>query len=398
MNWLSASGALFHSLVVGRSDHRGEPMNTRKVNRSKVLKIGGLSIAALSLILGLVFIVSAQRENLLANPGFETPDPTNWQSKDDGFPPLWSYSWLTTPVHSGNRSAGISINTDASAYEGWWQSMPLISTTTGTPYIFSGWIKTQGVTNQAFLSLIFLNADDEEIMTRNSGAVSGSTDWVQVWPSAAVVAPSNAVAASIRCQLSGSGDAWYDDILLTSSPSPEWRTYFPLSVRHYCHPLTNGDFENGWVGWTHGGVLAQNISSGNPHTGNFAVLLGDPVYNCTGGVPVGSAWVEQLVPVPSVASPQLIFLYNIFTHDKNSSLGDTYDSFDVKINGNLVFRDMNKDGPNDCGNLRNLGWRQRTINLSSYAGSSITLRFENWNRYDNWYNTYTYVDDVQIVP
>jgi Mg-chelatase subunit ChlD len=173
--------------------------------------------------------------------------------------------------------------------------------------------------------------------------------------------------------------------------------YLPVVTRDYPPPV-NGGFENGWTGWTHGGELSQTITSTNPYWGNLTALLGNPAYECRGGVPLGSAWMEQTVRVPSTASPELSFWYNIFTHDKDSTLRGKYDTFDVKINGGLVFRDMNTTNPYKCDNLRNLGWRQATIDLGHYSRLSITIRFENWSRYDHWYNTWTYVDDVQIVP
>jgi len=176
--------------------------------------------------------------------------------------------------------------------------------------------------------------------------------------------------------------------------------YLPVVLRDYPPPVVcNGGFERGWACWTHGGELPQVITSTNPHSGSFSALLGDPAYQCGSGVPLGGAWMEQTVLVPSAkTSPTLSFWYNIFTHDKNYDLSDPYDSFDVRINGVRVFRDMNTTNPYKCDNLRNLGWRQKTINLSSYVGTYITIRFENWNRFDKWYNTWTYVDDVQIDP
>jgi Mg-chelatase subunit ChlD len=173
--------------------------------------------------------------------------------------------------------------------------------------------------------------------------------------------------------------------------------HLPVVARNYPPPI-NGGFEDGWTGWMHGGKLDQGISPDNPHSGSFSALLGDPDYRCEDGVPIGSTWVEQAFRVPSTASPELSFWYNIFTHDKNSDLGDTYDSFDVRVNGSLVFRDMNTTNPYKCKHLRNLGWRPAAVDLSGYRGSYVTVRFENWNRYDHWYNTWTYVDDVRVNP
>jgi uncharacterized repeat protein (TIGR01451 family) len=604
---------------------------------SRFVGVGGLGAVLLFLILGIAAVVSAPGDNLLDNPGFEDPGPANWQSKDMGSL-WWSYSWSPSPVYSGDHSVDIDSNVDW--YTGWWQSTPPVPITATEAYTFSGWIRTDRVANHAFLRLVFLDETGREILAKDSNAVSDTTiDWVYVHPSEPVVAPVDAVSASIKCQLWGKGKAWYDDILLSSDndvadleiekharpatvcaagewltytlrysntgnvaaqgvvitdtlpssvtfaysdpppdgqPQPhilrwnvgslgggttytttvivtvsntitdgQWLTntatiaaenaisetariatevtqdpvleiekersaelvsvndtllytltyrnvgcavatgvwltdnlpigvtpvyshpeaneqpdshtlvwnvgdleatgedktiiitvivnslasgqlltncaelrddeagasdckvvgvnpviYLPVVMRCFsnCTPLANGDFEDDWTGWTHGGELNQSISPDNPHSGNHSALLGDPDYNCKGGVPRGSAWMEQTFSVPCTDSPKLIFWYNIFTHDKNSKLSDTYDSFDVKNDGLRVFRDMNTTDPYGCDNLRNLGWISETIELSSYKGSCITLRFENWSRKDGWYNTWTYVDDVQVIP
>jgi len=476
----------------------------------------------LFLILGTVAVVSAPGDNLLDNPGFETPSPANWESKDAGSPPFWLYSWPTSPTHSGDHSVGIDIN--VSSYDGWWQSTPAVPITTTKPYSFSGWIKTEGVADQAFLQLHFLDITGTEVLTMDSNAVSGTTDWVQVFPSEPVVAPTDTdtVSARIRCQLSGAGMAWYDDIFLSpygfsdlgieksaepitvtagerltytlrysntgnisaqgvvitdslplsvtfdfSNPSPDekpddhtlvwdekigdlaadgvphtitvvvmvtnaiengqcitntttiaaenaisataWITtevtpttqtliYLPVVMKCFPPPC-NGGFEDGWTGWTHGGELHQSISSDYPHSGNFSALLGDPAYNCENGVPEGSAWIEREVSIPSTVSPTLLFWYRIFTHDLNANLVDEFDSFDVEIDGVRVFRaadDVNYDYGCDQP-AKDLGWQRGEVSLSAYRGKEVTIRFKIRST-DGWFNTWTYVDHIQVFP
>jgi hypothetical protein len=174
--------------------------------------------------------------------------------------------------------------------------------------------------------------------------------------------------------------------------------YLPFVVTSYrASPIINGGFEEGWTGWTHGGELSQTVTSTSPHSGNYFALLGSPDYPCR-DVPVGRAWMEQTVVVPSTGSPKLSFWYRIFTYDRNRYLSNTYDLFDVKINGVRVFADMNTTEPYGCQDPAiDLGWRQAIVALSGYRGSCITIRFENWNRPDPHYNTWTYVDDVRIT-
>lgn len=162
-------------------------------------------------------------------------------------------------------------------------------------------------------------------------------------------------------------------------------------------PDPNWGFETGdFTGWQHGGQLARSVSTAMPHSGSYAALLGNPGYSCN-GVPVGSAWLRRSVTVPSSGSPTLSFWYRIYTQDKNTNLSDQYDLFAVYINDSqLVVKDANTSDPYGCSNLKDLGWKQVNFSLDAYKGQTIQITFYNYNRPDNWYNTYTYVDDVAV--
>jgi uncharacterized protein YegL len=184
--------------------------------------------------------------------------------------------------------------------------------------------------------------------------------------------------------------------------------HLPVVTRNYPPIIiVNGGFEDGWTGWHHDGELAQTVTSANRSSGNLSALLGDPNYKCEGGVPVGSAWVEQTVVIPSsVTSPMLYFRYNIFTQDKNPYLQDEYDRFDVKVGNTLVFSDARRSEPYGCtlaSKDLDLRWQDGKVDLSAYSGHQITIRFENMSTSDyepdfGWYNTWTFVDNVRIEP
>jgi hypothetical protein len=123
-------------------------------------------------------------------------------------------------------------------------------------------------------------------------------------------------------------------------------------------------------------------------------------------MPEGYAAVEQTFVVPENAS-QLTFDYIMWTQD--ASPKSIYDRFEVYINGNLVFADGNQvnenlscdtwrrvPGPENPRNGVTSGWASKTISLAGYQGERITLSFRNYSRFDNWYNTYTYIDNVNI--
>ena len=188
-----------------------------------------------------------------------------------------------------------------------------------------------------------------------------------------------------------------------------YQLYLPLILKNYS-PFTNGDFEAGWAGWRHGGELHQFVTSEivtasgtEPVTGTYAALLGDPDYPCAGGVPLGSAWMEQTFSVPAHGTTRVVFSYRILTHDKSSpATEDTYDSFDVYLihdsEKTLILRDYNSENFDFCNLLNDLGWKTFSYTLpASLRGTNVTLRFENVNRHDQFYNTYTYIDEVEVT-
>ena len=93
----------------------------------------------------------------------------------------------------------------------------------------------------------------------------------------------------------------------------------------------------------------------------------------------------------------LLFRYRIYTNDRNTGLTGDYDTFDVLINGVLRLRDANQIDFNFCNVAPyDLGWRAADINLGT-GGVLLNLSLGVYNRYDRFYNTYVYVDDVRLV-
>lgn len=179
--------------------------------------------------------------------------------------------------------------------------------------------------------------------------------------------------------------------------------YLPHLVVEY-HPLPyviNGGFEDGWTGWSHGGELRQSVVSTNRSEGSFSALLGDPGYECEGGVPIGSAWVEQTIYVPRRGPHRLAFRFHIVTQDTNPNEVDKekYDSFDVKINNKLVFDAMRRSEEYGCEKPPYVViWQEKVLDISSeYHGRQVNIRFEVRNSPDGWYNTWAYVDAVRLI-
>ncbi len=185
-------------------------------------------------------------------------------------------------------------------------------------------------------------------------------------------------------------------------------------VRTTVQAVANGDFGTGnFANWNTAGILVRSvvpISDGPDGGSTLAARLGGPEYGPSielpGNVPVGAAIISQTINVPALADvpqPRLSFWYRVLTYDVmySNTYQKYYDTFDVTIRDSqattatLVLRDGNPT--QSYGTLYDTGWRRAMIDLRPYAGRSITLEFANWNREDNRFNTYTYLDNVQVL-
>jgi hypothetical protein len=184
----------------------------------------------------------------------------------------------------------------------------------------------------------------------------------------------------------------------------------------------NGDFEYGSLapGWQKDespmpvsivqSVQERTGGSTPPADGNNAVLLGNPNYACVpDGIPMGYAAIAQTFSLPLDTDSKLVFKYIMWSQD--TSIAGDYDRFEVYVNGSLAFSDGNQvnaglkcaqwwrvPGPDNPRNGQTDGWATGEIDLSGYVGQDVVIAFRNYNRYDGWYNTYTYVDRVTIEP
>ncbi len=180
--------------------------------------------------------------------------------------------------------------------------------------------------------------------------------------------------------------------------------------------LHNGDFETGDLGpWIGGGRLPVTTTPGP--WGNNSARLGDPSYGCS-SVPLGSAWLEQTFwTCPSITltcrPPTLTFKYEMHTQDN-----DQNDTFTVTLNGYQILKVGNTDSKTKCSKDESVIPGSCTIDLSNptecdgitpikdsdgnpvvpnFLCTDVTLRFENKNGNNAWYNTWTFVDDIEFT-
>jgi hypothetical protein len=146
--------------------------------------------------------------------------------------------------------------------------------------------------------------------------------------------------------------------------------------------IVNGDFENGSTGWTeystHGYQIIINSSfpgGVTPHGGSWAAWLGGD-YN-------DISYIQQQVTI-SGATPYLSYYHWIASED---SCG--FDVAGVLINGVVV------DTYNLCSSQDTGGWVKHSVNLSAYAGQSVTLQIR--VETDSTLNSNLFVDDVSFA-
>jgi GH35 family endo-1,4-beta-xylanase len=200
---------------------------------------------------------------------------------------------------------------------------------------------------------------------------------------------------------------------------PEYALNLPTTYQNY-QAILNANFERGLdgsnpVAWTiiNGGFVGGLITSNptNPQVdteipmGSASMQLGE-VKNSgcpSPGLPIGYSAINQTFVVPyspGSVPVKLTFKYIIYSQD-TAPIPETYDAFEVRINDQVLFRDMNQDatGQDECAWHRvpvGSGWASGSIDLTAYRGQTVTVSFQNWNRVDGYFDTVTYLDRVYI--
>jgi hypothetical protein len=203
----------------------------------------------------------------------------------------------------------------------------------------------------------------------------------------------------------------------------------------FVDPIENGAFGTlNWNGWnTVDGLQMVIIQEQELYPGLAvpAARLGSPLYQaCAATGPnmlptpqCGDTWsgVSQTIAVPSLdvlADPTLEVWYRIRTYDQITTTSSIWnqlcptnpppssrlvDSFDVKAQPSgvaqpdVLLRDGNRlpQFPVPI-EQRDLGWKLGTIDMTSYAGRTVTLDFSSHNRLDNRFNTWTDVAGIRL--
>lgn len=174
--------------------------------------------------------------------------------------------------------------------------------------------------------------------------------------------------------------------------------------------VVNGNFETGsfgaaWVnGAFRGATTTSNIADHTvapdlPYAGNYSALLGFKYATQTTGA---HGWMYQQVAIPTgVSSAVLNFKVRMQGYDS-----DNYDPFvaEIRNTSNTTLRTVLNYAFSEYNNIyKDSGWLSDdnvlpvSTDVSTYAGQTVRLYFDQANNIDALYETWTYVDDVSLV-
>jgi hypothetical protein len=298
----------------------------------------------------------------IVNGGFETGTTSGWTSSGVLAPVV-----ITTP-HSGSYSARLGSST---AYNGDSTLKQTIVVPSGNSRL-TFWYQPHCPDT--------LTYDQVQMQIQNTAGTtlatplnvcSNSGAWTQVTYDTSAYAGQTVVLRLNTHDDGYAGDptyALYDDVSIS--------TYVPVA-----NAVQNPGFESGNLSsWSTSGAYLPVISTTTPHGGSYDARVGS-----TSAVN-GNSTLTQTITVPS-GSPTLTFWYQPHCADTI-----TYDQIQMQVRstaGATLATVLNV-----CSNSG--AWTQATLNMSSYAGQTVVLWF---NDHDDGYAgdpTYFLLDDVSV--
>ena len=157
--------------------------------------------------------------------------------------------------------------------------------------------------------------------------------------------------------------------------------------------VTNGGFDSGSSYWTLTGYGEHTITSEDYRSSPNSLRLGwknsSPTANTR-----DSAYY-QLIYIPEDAvNIRLTFMYHFLSYDGQNDLFEVYVAKYGQNPSPVFLR-----GGITRGVLDDFGWWEAGYNLdfTEYAGSSVYIYFDVYNRYDNYYQSWCYLDNVALT-
>ncbi|WP_245795634.1 putative Ig domain-containing protein [Actinacidiphila alni] len=123
--------------------------------------------------------------------------------------------------------------------------------------------------------------------------------------------------------------------------------------------LTNPGFESGATGWTQSSGVIDNSTSAPAHSGSYKAWLDG--YGTT-----HTDTLSQSVTIPSTCT-SATFTFYLYVSSQETTTSTAYDKLTVAAGSTTLatYSNLNKGS----------GYVQRSVNLSSYKGQTVTLKF-----------------------
>jgi len=167
--------------------------------------------------------------------------------------------------------------------------------------------------------------------------------------------------------------------------------------------LSGGGFESGSfsAGWVHNaGNLSGNTNPSwadhivvpdLPYSGNYSALLG---FKYTEERRNRKGYMYQDITVPADISSAA--LYYKFRQQGYGGLEDLFEVEIRDISGNTLENLTGYSFSEGNDQFKDSGWIEEEINMASYAGQDVRVYFQQINKQDNFYETWTFVDDISF--
>ena len=178
-------------------------------------------------------------------------------------------------------------------------------------------------------------------------------------------------------------------VISQSSPSQPYDVYLPLIASGFSPlpAIQNGDFEHGNNGdWTVSSSAEYSIDPGgrlpswlDPHSGSWLAWMG--------GVPEEDSRISQEVTLPAGGPVYLRYYYQVDSTDQVSCIRDWM----YFLVGTTQLASMGL-----CEAVNTPSWMPGTVDISAYAGQTITVTFQVTTSQTGDGSSF-FIDDVSLV-
>lgn len=194
------------------------------------------------ILLALCFVpciaAASSTQNLLSNPGFETPTESLAESWQKNYPAHLSLNTDAKYVRNGTNSLKLTTTTNNYPYA----TQRVSGLIPGAEYTYTAYVKTLAAGTSAAFAIEWYDTSGKMVLQSGSASYkefSGET-WAEITGTA--VAPENVSYILLRLRMYGVGTVYWDDISFYKSKDPvKMRSLVTDDVFYYSDRVENGE-------------------------------------------------------------------------------------------------------------------------------------------------------------